>query len=219
MPDFFHSDHISLKICGITQEDIAQQLIELGVDALGFNFWPQSKRYLEPKAAQAWVPQLKGSVIRIGLFVNQPLEHIKALYKQGLFDYAQLHGEETVAFTQELISLGMPCIKALRIKDEQDIHLIDEFSNTDISALLLDAYHPQEQGGSGQSFDWSIMSHPNITQTTIPIILAGGINTSNISVAAQVPGIVALDLASGAESTPGIQDIDKVQLLISSLNS
>ncbi len=227
MLDFFNSDCISLKICGITQASTAQALIELGVDALGFNFWPQSKRYLEPQQAQTWLPKIqhlsphptKQPIIKIGLFVNQSLAQIQELYQQGFFDYAQLHGEETPSFTKELISLGIPCIKALRIKDEQDIPLVTEFSHTGISALLLDAYHPQEQGGSGHSFDWELISHPSIQQTAIPIILAGGINTSNISKAAQVPGIVALDLASGAESSPGKQDLEKVSLLLNKLTT
>jgi len=219
MPNFFNSDNISLKICGITQQSTAQSLIELGVDALGFNFWPQSKRYLNPQEAQAWVPQLKDSVIRIGLFVNQSFEHIQSLHQQGLFDYAQLHGEESPEFVERLITHHIPCIKALRIHNESDITLISAFQDTGISAFLLDAYHPQEQGGSGHSFDWSILSHSTITACTIPIILAGGINQTNITKATQVPGIIALDVASGAESSPGIQDNNKVINLLQVLVS
>ena len=220
MSNFFDSKTLDLKICGITQPHLAQSLIELGVHALGFNFWPQSKRYLDPSLAQKWLPQLESQVIRIGLFVNQPLAHIEQLYKNQLFDYAQLHGEESPEFVSQLLELGIPCIKALRIKGKQDISLLSEFDSLPlpISALLLDAYHPQEQGGSGHSFDWEIISHPSIQKLQTPIILAGGININNIKAAAQVPGISALDLASGAESKPGTQDLELVKQLLSQLN-
>ena len=92
--DFLSTNQTSLKICGVRTEADARGLIELGVDAVGFNFWPKSKRYLDPKDA-VWLKELEGEILRVGVFVNQAVELSMRLISEGMIDVVQLHGDET----------------------------------------------------------------------------------------------------------------------------
>lgn len=206
-------EHVRVKICGITQSSQAQQIVDLGADAIGLNFWPQSKRYLVFDTARPWLDELHGKVTRIGVFVNAEADEISRILESGAIDYAQLHGDETPKEVDTLVQKGLPVYKALGIKDAQALKEISSYPG---NAILLDAYAPTEYGGTGEAFDWNL-GRLAVEQFSDQkkIILAGGLTPDNVATAIKQVAPFAIDTASGVESgTPGIKDLDKVKQFI-----
>lgn len=208
--DFFSTDQTSLKICGVRNESDAQGLIDLGVDAVGFNFWPNSKRYLNPQEA-AWLKTLKGRILRVGVFVNQPAELSLRLISEGMIDVVQLHGDETPADAAKFTHAGIKVIKAIGVQTSADIERAGEF---DVDAMLLDAHAPVVFGGTGETFDWSLALEFKNRFPQTSMILAGGITPQNAAAAVSQVKPAALDVASGAELSPGVKDYSKVEKLL-----
>jgi len=207
-----------VKICGITQGDQARQIVALGADAIGINFWPKSKRYINFDEARPWLDKLNGTVTRIGVFVNADSEEITRVLKSGAIDYAQLHGDESAEEVDALLQKGLQVYKALGIKDYDALDVIASYPG---DTILLDAHAPTEYGGTGESFDW-ILGQLAVKQFSDQkkIILAGGLTPVNITDAIQQVQPFAIDTASGVESdTPGIKDLDKVQQFIETAKS
>ena len=203
----------SLKICGVTLPDDAEKLVESGVDALGVNFWPKSKRYLAADQAD-WLRGLKGRILRVGVFVNEPAELPLRLVEQDLIDVVQLHGDETPEYAAVYRAAGIPFIKAIGVKSPADLERATDFG---ASAILLDAPAPGVYGGTGKTFDWNTANEFRIRHPQLPIILAGGIVPGNAALAIATAHPAALDIASGAEQAPGIKDLDKVAALLAAL--
>ncbi len=210
---FLDPSFVSLKICGVTCRTEAEQLATLGVDALGFNFWPHSKRYLAMEDA-AWLKDLADQILRVGVFVNQPLELSISLYQDGLIDVVQLHGNETHATAEILRQHEIPFIKALGVNDKADLAGATKF---EAAALLLDTHAPGIYGGTGEVFDWSIAREFMDEHPALAVILAGGITPENAAAAARIVRPAALDVASGAEISPGIKDFQKVAAFLTAL--
>jgi phosphoribosylanthranilate isomerase len=182
----------------------------LGVDALGANFWPKSKRYLAPKLA-GFLRDLEGRILRVGVFVNAGPDLPRQLFDDGLIDVIQLHGDETPADARPFAEAGIPFLKALGVRGVEDIESARDFH---ASGILLDAHAPGVYGGTGQTIDWSLArtfveQHPDL-----PLILAGGITADNAAAAIEAVRPAALDIASGAESSPGVKDFHKVAALL-----
>jgi phosphoribosylanthranilate isomerase len=211
---FLDPSFVSLKICGVTTPGDAEQLAELGVDALGVNFWPPSKRHLAPENA-TWLVGLAGRILRVGVFVNQPPELPLRLLRDGLLDVIQVHGDETpedIAIYQEN---GVPFFKGIGVKSSADLDRAADFR---ANAILLDAHAPGVYGGTGETFDWNAALDFKSRHPSIPLILAGGITPQNATLAAATVRPSALDVASGAETSPGIKDFAKVSALLAALN-
>lgn len=208
--DFLSSAQTSLKICGVRNEADAHRLVELGVDAVGFNFWPNSKRYLSPESAD-WLHGLHGDVLRIGVFVNQSLDLPMRLVTEDMIDVVQLHGDETMEMVSVFKNAGIKVIKAIGVKTAVDVERAGEF---DVDAILLDAHAPVVFGGTGETFDWSLALDFKMRFPNTPIILAGGIHPHNAAQAIADVRPAALDVASGAEISPGVKDFFKVQQLV-----
>ncbi|MCU0749136.1 MAG: phosphoribosylanthranilate isomerase [Akkermansiaceae bacterium] len=211
---FLDPSFVSLKVCGVTMGDDALRLIEAGVDALGVNFWPQSKRYIAPEQA-TWLQSLDGRILRVGVFVNEDPELPLRLIQQGLIDVVQLHGDESPADASPYREAGIPFIKAIGVKTLEDLKQATAFH---ASAILLDAHAPGIYGGTGETFDWNAALDFKKQHPEIPIILAGGIVPDNAALAATTVMPAALDVASGAELAPGIKDFDKVAALLAALH-
>lgn len=204
---------VSLKICGVTTRADAERLAGLGVDALGVNFWPRSKRFLAPEEA-GWLRDLAGRILRVGVFVNEIPDLPLRLIREGLLDVVQLHGDETPEDALPYRQAGIPFIKAIGVKTVRDLDHAAEFG---ARAILLDAHAPGVYGGTGETFDWnSAVSFKN-RHPELPIILAGGIVPENAALAASHAQPAALDVASGAELSPGIKDFAKVAALLAAL--
>jgi len=188
----------------------AEELIKLGVDAVGFNLWPSSKRYLDP-AEGIWMKGLRGRILRVGVFVNEDSDLPFRLVKEGMIDVVQLHGDETPDRARDFSNQGIPVIKALGVKNEADIAGAGEYET---DAVLLDAHAPKVFGGTGETFDWRLALDFTNRFPKMPMILAGGITPENAASAVSEVRPVALDVASGAEFSPGVKDFGKVMELL-----
>ena len=211
---FLDLSTVSLKICGVTTRDDAQRLVALGVDALGVNFWPQSKRFLAPEAAD-WLHDLAGRILRVGVFVNESAELPLRLVRDGLLDVVQLHGDELPEDALPYAQVGVPFFKAIGVKTRADLERALEFG---ANAILLDAHAPGVYGGTGETFDWNTALEFKVRHPQLPIILAGGIVPANAALAATTVAPAALDVASGAEISASIKDFTKVRALLAALN-
>jgi phosphoribosylanthranilate isomerase len=211
---FLDSSSVSLKICGVTTRADADQLVTMGVDALGVNFWPKSKRYRAAGEA-AWLRELAGKILRVGVFVNEPPALPLHLVSEGYLDVVQLHGDESPEDAAAFRDAGIPFIKAIGVKTRADLDRATEFG---AAAILLDAHAPGVYGGTGEVFDWEVASDFRRQHPDLPIILAGGIVPENAGLAAMSVQPAALDVASGAEISPGIKDFQKVAAFLAALN-
>ncbi len=200
----------SLKVCGITTIGDAMQLVEFGVTAMGFNFWPKSKRYIEPTKAAEFSQQLKGRILRVGVFVNASHAEILHLLENNIIDVAQLHGDENISFCQQLSKSNYPFIKAIGVKNSDSLKNLLDYQ---ASAILLDAHAPGAYGGTGDTFDWGLAREVIHQHPEIPVILAGGITAENAAEAIREVNPHALDVASGAEISPGIKDFNKISAI------
>lgn len=205
----FCSRTTSVKICGITQASDADLLANLGVDALGVNFWPQSRRYCSPEMSENFLPIIKGHILRVGVFVNNSRPLADELLEKDLIDVVQLHGDETPEDIDYFISKGTPVIRAVSAEKLPDYELPKEDF-----ALLIDTPAGGDYGGTGRIFDWSIARNFIEAHPDIPVVLAGGLTPDNAEVAIEQVNPVAIDVASGAEESPGKKDLMKVRALL-----
>lgn len=210
MYDFFNPATTSLKVCGVTLESDARQLIEEGVPALGVNFWPRSKRFLEHQKAATFLPELKGKILRVGVFVNAASEEVHTLLENDVIDVAQFHGDETAEYCAPFVQAGHAFIRAIGVKNADSLSDIHAYKAT---AVLLDAHAPGVYGGTGDTFDWKLAKAFIDANPQLPVLLAGGITSENAGDATQSVHPAALDLASGSESSPGIKDFDKIRAI------
>ncbi|MCF7675506.1 MAG: phosphoribosylanthranilate isomerase [Akkermansiaceae bacterium] len=201
---------VSLKICGLTREGDAAELVALGVDALGVNFWPGSKRYHAPEDS-GWLKEYAGRILRVGVFVNAPAALPLRLYRDGLLDVIQLHGDETPAAAAPFRDAGVPFVKAIGVRTMDELDRADEYG---AAAVLLDAHAPGVYGGTGKVFDWNVALEFRERHPGLPLILAGGIVPENAAQAIKAVRPAALDVASGAETAPGVKDFAKVRALL-----
>lgn len=201
----------SVKICGITQEQQARDIISLGADALGINFWPKSKRYLPVEEAARWLPALREATDLVAVMVNPDRALLDRLTGEGLVHTLQLHGDESPSEVARLLATGADVIKALQVRDRDSLRQIGEFP---CEVILLDAYNPGLYGGAGETFPWELAV---IAQEEFPdkkIILSGGLTPANIQEAIRQTRPAAVDVASGVESAPGLKDLALVKTFV-----
>jgi len=197
-----------VKICGITNHEDAVAALQMGADLLGFNFYRESPRYIAPEKAEAIVNKLPAFIDIAGVFVNSPLEEVREITSQCQLDWVQLHGDENPEFCRWLAYDSIKTMKAIRVKEAEDIKDADNYFT---DAILLDAYDPGKYGGTGLTFDWNIIGHIGKR-----VFLAGGINPEN-AVAAMELGVYGIDVCSGIESEPGRKDHDKMKTLFDNI--
>ncbi len=196
-----------VKICGITNLEDALLSVKFGADALGFNFYQKSPRYILPENARQIIEKLPEEVLKVGVFVNENLNEICEIAEIAGLNALQLHGEETPEFAKELkAKTKLEIIKAFRVSPEFKPEVVLKY---EVDAILLDAYNPKEHGGTGETFDWEIAKK---TQELFPkMFLAGGLSADNISWATLDVKPFAVDVCSGIESSYGKKD--KVNLI------
>jgi phosphoribosylanthranilate isomerase len=193
-----------IKICGITREQDLADAVEAGADALGFVFYAPSPRHVTPQRAAQLLTRVPAFVSRVGLFVNESPETVHAVLAQAPLDLLQFHGDETPAYCAQF---GRPWIKAARVKPGFDLlEYATMFAEAGGAAgLLLDAY-VEGYGGSGTSFDWSLIP-PSLP---LPVILSGGLHPGNVAMAVRGLRPWAVDVSSGVERAKGIKDKQKI---------
>lgn len=195
---------VKVKICGLTNYKDAAAAIDMGADILGFNFYPESPRYVAPEEAIKIIDKLPVFADIAGVFVNASLQEIHKTLNLCQLNWVQLHGDETPQFCGLLSSYNVKTMKAIRVKSQADIQQANEYFT---DAILLDAFDPQKYGGTGLTFDWNIVGHINKR-----IFLAGGINPDNVISAIEL-GVYGIDICSGIEERPGKKDHKKMKLL------
>ena len=195
-----------IKICGITNIDDALMSIDVGADALGFNFVPDTPRYFKDiKAAAKIIEQLPPFITTVGLFVNADSALIQSIADECHLDMLQLHGDESPQFCQ---GFNRRVVKAVRVKDESSFSLMSDYR---VSGYLLDTYVKGKMGGTGVAFDWRFAVK---AKQYGQIILAGGLNPNNVGAAVQQVRPYGVDVSSGVEASPGRKDPDKVGAFI-----
>jgi phosphoribosylanthranilate isomerase len=193
-----------VKICGITRVEDAAFAAGEGADFIGFNFWPQSKRYVSPQLALTLVEAAIPATI-VGLFVNSTADEIDLIAEAVGLDIIQLHGDEPPDFVASLRDRGLIVWKAHSIAAGDDITKLDSYA---ADAHLLDA-PSAGRGGSGTTFDWSHAAAA--VGAGHRVVLAGGLTAENVAEAIAQVNPYAVDVASGVESAPGIKDHDRIR--------
>ena len=199
---------VKVKICGLTNYRDAAAAVDLGADLLGFNFYPESPRFITPEQAAQIINKLPAFIHVAGVFVNASLDQIKEAISECNLDWVQLHGDESPEFCESLLSINVRTMKAIRVKDQEDIERAESFFT---DAVLLDAFDPEKYGGTGLTFDWNIIGHINKR-----IFLAGGINPDNVAAAIEL-GVYGIDVCSGIEARPGKKDHRKMKKLFENI--
>jgi phosphoribosylanthranilate isomerase len=196
-----------IKFCGITRLEDAELAVSLGAWAIGLILWPQSKRACDPADGIRISNAVRRKVEVTGVFVNQSLDEIAALADMLQLSMIQLHGDEGPAFATEVRRrTGAKVIKAQSVRLASDVLKVQAFHAIDFH--LLDTYREGERGGTGETFDWTMLSRRS---TDVPLILSGGLTPENVAGAIAATHPWAVDVASGVESSPGIKDPIKMK--------
>jgi phosphoribosylanthranilate isomerase len=202
-----------IKVCGITNLEDACAAVESGADALGFNFYPLSPRYIAPEDARRINEQMPSTVMRVGVFVNErePEEVARISDAAGL-TAVQLHGEESPKFCYAL--RGRFLIKALRASEDFEPRSVKEYET---DAILLDAYDRSARGGTGQVVDWEVAK---IVRALVPrLFLAGGLSPENVAGAIEAVDPYAVDACSSLESAPGKKSVERVRAFVTAVRA
>ncbi|MFJ7737827.1 phosphoribosylanthranilate isomerase [Lysinibacillus sp. NPDC097287] len=190
-----------VKICGLKEVHHVKAAVCAGADAIGFVFAP-SKRLVSIAQAHELAKHVPEGVLKIGVFVNPTAEELRAAVEGVPLDYVQYHGEEAPDF---ILEQGYPSIKALSVRSAEDVQAAAQY---DVDYYLFDAPGTDFKGGSGHTFDWTLLETAGIPKEKL--ILAGGLKQENISEAVSLVTPFMVDVSSGVE-TDGIKDIDKIE--------
>ncbi|HSC56859.1 MAG TPA: phosphoribosylanthranilate isomerase [Nitrospira sp.] len=195
-----------VKICGITNAEDAAVAVAAGADALGFNFYRKSPRYIEPAVARQIVASLPPFITSVGVFVNEELTTVRSIMDTCGLGLAQLHGDEPPNYCQEL---SRPVIKALRLKDRGSFLALAEFEGrAGVRGFIVDTFSETTYGGTGQVTDWVLAAEAAKAAT---VLLAGGLTPANVAEAIRAVRPYGVDVSSGIESVPGKKDHRKVR--------
>jgi phosphoribosylanthranilate isomerase len=199
---------VRVKICGVTNWSDAALAVDLGADALGFNFYPPSPRSVSPAAAWEIIRRLPPMVSAVGVFVNWPADVVAALARSLQLSAVQLHGDEPAQQVRELAG-AFRVIKAFSVKPGFRAATLRKYRVA--SAFLLDGFRGGLYGGTGRTTDWSVARQASRAGR---IILAGGITPENVARAIAEARPFAVDVASGVESRPGKKDPSALRALM-----
>jgi phosphoribosylanthranilate isomerase len=195
-----------VKICGITRIEDADAAVDAGAGAIGFIFWPNSPRFIDPHRARRIAAALPPFVTAVGVFVNQPIAHVNAVASLVRLGAVQLHGDETPAFAAAVTAPVMKAVTA---------------GAADLRAwpsrvrLLLDVDDPVARGGTGRTIDWAAAAGIAAQRH---ILLAGGLTADNVADAIARVRPFGIDVSSGVERAPGIKDHRRLQALFEAVH-
>jgi phosphoribosylanthranilate isomerase len=194
-----------VKVCGITRLEDAIAAVDAGAHAIGFVFWPDSPRFVDPYRARAIAARLPPFVTAVGLFVNQPLSHVNGVAALVRLGAAQLHGDETPEFAAGVTA---PVIRALPV----DAAAAWPAGTT----LLLDAHDPVKRGGTGRTIDWAAAADLAAHRR---VLLAGGLTPDNVADAIARVRPFGIDVSSGVERAPGVKDHQRIRALFEAVHA
>lgn len=199
-----------IKVCGLTRNDISQKIYHLnGITMVGYNFYPQSARYIDYKVVQ--IPE-NDKMATVGVFVGESIDKVKVIVEALSLKYVQLHSLEDQNYINECLKI-CKVIKAVGIENENDIKKAEEFEG--ISYLLFDK-KSKEYGGTGIKFDWGLLdSYKGKT----PFLLAGGIGPEDVKAIREInhPMFAGIDINSKFEDSPGIKNVKLISEFLENL--
>lgn len=193
-----------VKICGLMKPEHVKAAVDAGADAIGFVFAP-SRREVTIEQARELAKHIPSTVLKIGVFVDESMEQLQKTFNEVPLDYIQYHGDETPAFIQQV---GLPSIKALAIETEDDVQLAATY---DVDYYLFDTPGLEYRGGSGKTFDWSLLDNAGVSKEQI--ILAGGLHSGNVQEALRQVNPYMVDVSSGVEIEKQ-KDTERIQTFI-----
>jgi len=200
-----------IKICGITRVEDARIAVELGADAIGLVFYAPSPRSVGLDKARAIVAAIPPFVTIVGLFVDPAQDQVESVLRRCSLGLLQFHGDEAPDFCN---GFGLPYIKAARVRADAD--LVQYLSPYHAAqGWLLDAYHEQLYGGTGESFDWTLIPR----DLARPVILSGGLTPDNVGAAVRQVRPWAVDVSGGVEAAKGIKDAAKIAAFIAGVRN
>lgn len=203
-----------VKICGITNLEDALAAAEAGADALGFNFYKPSPRYITPKRAREIVKQLPESLLTVGVFVNEKSpDEVRSIARESGIKALQLHGDETPEYCRDL-AVDHYVIKTLAVSSSFDVHSVKAY---EVEAIMLDTRDNSLRGGTGRVFDWSVAQQ--VGRTIPKLFLAGGLSPENIENAIETVRPYAVDACSALEKSPGKKDIERMRVFVNTVRS
>jgi phosphoribosylanthranilate isomerase len=194
-----------VKICGITRLEDAEAAVAAGARALGFIFWPESPRFLDPHRARAIVSALPPFVTTVGVFVNQPIAYVNGVAALARLSAVQLHGDETI---DEAARVARPVVKAIGVSAATQAGAADAWPAR--VTMLVDAHDPRRRGGTGRTIDWTVAAAIAARRRTI---LSGGLTAHNVADAVARVRPFGIDISSGVERAPGIKDHARMRAL------
>lgn len=197
---------VRIKICGITRVEDALAAAQAGADAIGLVFHAASPRAVSIEQARGIVQALPPFVTVVGLFVDASEADIRAVLDQVPLDLLQFHGDEPDSFCQRF---ARPYLKAVRVRPGDDLNTLAA-NWPGASGILLDSYKPGVPGGTGETFDWSMIP----SQRPWTLVLAGGLHADNVRQAIDMTAPWAVDVSGGVEAAKGIKDVDKINAFI-----
>ncbi len=202
---------VFVKICGLCSPEDVEGVAELEPDAMGFVFWPKSKRATTPREVGAWTVGLPKSIRKVGLFVDQPMEEVMEAIQTADLDVVQLHGRETAAYCT---AFDTDVWKAVHMERP----LPDSLRSYPVDAFLIDSYSADSPGGTGKVGDWN-KARGFVSMVEPPVLLAGGLTPRNVSRAVRTVRPWGVDVSSGVETSPGEKDMGRVKAFIEECRS
>ena len=206
MACFLDDMPVKVKICGITNFQDGLAAAEAGADALGFVFYDRSPRYISLEAAATLIRQLPPFVMKVGVFVNAPADLVVRASRECGLNLLQFHGDEPPDYC---VQFGLMSMKAFRIRDATSLQALQNYPT---DAWLLDAYSPDNPGGTGETFNWDLALEAR--NSGRPIFLAGGVTPENVAEAVKRAQPYGVDVSTGVEAAPGRKDQSRVRAFI-----
>lgn len=201
-----------VKICGITRREDADAAVEAGAAALGFVFWPNSPRAIDPFRARTIVAGLPPFVSAVGVFVDQPQEYVNGVANLVQLSAVQLHGEERGEYVS---GIDRPVVKAVALRNglAPAAGAVEAWPSRVL--VLLDVHDPVRRGGTGRTVDWSVAA--GIARRR-RVVLAGGLTAENVGEAIARVRPFGIDVSSGVEAAPGIKDHGRIKALFEAVH-
>jgi phosphoribosylanthranilate isomerase len=202
---------VKVKICGLTNLPDALAAAEAGADAVGFVFYDRSPRFVALATVTGIIRQLPAAMLKVGVFVNEPADHVRRAIAECGLSFLQFHGDESPEYCSQF---GLPSMKAFRIRDANSLEGLKRYAT---DAWLLDAYSPSLRGGTGEKFDWDLaLAARDLGR---PIFLAGGLTAANVAEAIRHVRPHGVDVSSGVETAPGRKDPHQIAAFIQAARS
>lgn len=203
---------LKIKVCGMREELNLAQLIELHPDFVGFIFYPKSKRFVGEGFDIQVLDNFPSTILKVGVFVNEPLESLLQKQKQFKFNYVQLHGDESSEMCERVKQKGIKVIKAFSVDDHFDFNTTQPYEHF-CEYFLFDT-KGEGYGGHGSTFNWEVLEK---YKGKLPFLLSGGLDNENIKGLSEIKHekLFAIDVNSKYEIEPGLKNIDKLRKLFS----